>query len=62
MLLSVIATYANRQLYPTKNSEIPPRIFFLIVYMIKGIGIMATHDGRRGVGLEHPTPLINTGG
>jgi hypothetical protein len=54
--------YANRQLYPTKNSEIPPRIFFLIVHMIKGIGIMATQDGRRGVGLEHPITLINTGG
>ncbi len=51
MLLSVSATYANRQLYPAKNSVIPPRIFFLIVHMIKGIGIMASHDGRRGLGL-----------
>jgi hypothetical protein len=50
-LVSVSIKYIHNTVYNPVRIIHTLRTTVFIVYMIKGIGIMATHDGRRGVGL-----------
>jgi hypothetical protein len=58
-LASVSIRYIQDTVYNPVRIIHTLRIIVFIVYIIKGIGILASHDSRRGGKMDQATPLIN---